>query len=139
MSTPETPMTATELYLMRTGHGLSLKDLAQYLNVTERTIRRWETGEFPITAEVADQVRGLDRAINRIADQVRSDFTTALELGLWSVDMPLSADELPKWAGCEVSVSLWTAGAIRAHERYGVRLTSHRDLPSGLQGAGSDE
>lgn len=139
MSTPESAMTATELHLLRASYGLSLSDLAQYLDVSERTIRRWESGGFDVPAGVAEQVRGLDETVDNIASAIRTDFDSAQECGLWSVDMPLSAADLPDWARAEIPLSLWNAGAARAHQLYGVRLTSPRDLPAIFRLPGGDQ
>lgn len=116
------PMTGTELHTIRTSHGLSLVDTAHILGVNERTARRWEAGTSPIPAGVAAEVLTIDETIDRIADRIAAEWRDAD--GLWSVDI----SDPPAWAAA-VDPAVWNAGAARAVERHGVRLTSTRDLP----------
>lgn len=121
--TPETPMTSTEMNLIRTSHGLSLADLAVILDVSERTLRRWESGT-PIPEGVAVEMLRLEGTVEDLSDIIAAEYRKALATGLWSVDVPVIQAEI---ADPELPLSLWQAGAARAAERYGVRLTSPRD------------
>lgn len=126
---PDTPMTPTEIRTLRKAHGLSAADLAHFLGVGERTLRRWEAGGSPIPTGVAEQVHTINETIDTIAEDFRAAMQTAMECGMWSVEVPMPQDSPPDWVRTDASPGLWKAGAARAVEQLGVRLTSVRDLP----------
>ena len=111
------PMTSTELHAIRTSHGLSLADTAHILGVNERTVRRWESGTSPIPAGVAAEVLAINETIDQVAERIAAEWRDAD--GLWSVD----TSALPGWAADTIP-AVWHAGAARAVELHGVRLTS---------------
>lgn len=78
-------MTAAELRLARETLGVPAQWLADRLNVTLRTVRRWEsTG--PVSAHAAAVTRDLLRAQDEFVDAVvaaLSDDNTAGETDLW--------------------------------------------------------
>lgn len=58
-------MTGAELRTLRDSIGLSAEELARLVGVRDRTIRRWEAGEWTVPEPVAEQVRALDAQIER--------------------------------------------------------------------------
>jgi hypothetical protein len=53
-------MTAAEFRVVREFLGLTLSWLAEHFKVNERTVPRWESGESPVPAGVAAELKALD-------------------------------------------------------------------------------
>lgn len=57
------PMTGAELRTIRDSLGLSADQFAQMVGVRDRTVRRWEVGDWPVPDEVAKVLSSLDAQI----------------------------------------------------------------------------
>lgn len=63
MTTPATEqMTAAELRVVREYLGLTTRWLADHLGVAERSVHRWESGEWPVPGGVSVEVERLEAA-----------------------------------------------------------------------------
>lgn len=58
-------MTGAELRTLRDSLGLSADQLAQMLGNRDRTIRRWESGEWPVPDDAAEVLQRLDAQVER--------------------------------------------------------------------------
>ena len=58
-------MTPAELRTLRESLNLTGEQLAQLFGVRDRTVRRWEAGEWTIPDDAADHLRRLDAQIER--------------------------------------------------------------------------
>ena len=56
-------MTPAELRTLRDSLGLTAEQVAQMAGVRDRTVRRWEAGDWPVPQDVADALRRLDAQI----------------------------------------------------------------------------
>lgn len=84
-------MSAAELRAARDELGLTGGWLAAHMGVTERTERRWETGEAPVPYEVAERMRELLQEAAEAVEQKVADATGARDAYLlaWRSDEQL--------------------------------------------------
>lgn len=61
-------MNATELKTFRQSLWITREAAARLFNVQDRVYRYWESGDWPIPADVEAKLRALDAALNEIAD-----------------------------------------------------------------------
>lgn len=116
-------MNGAELLLARQAHGMSLTDMSRWLDVDERTIRRWERDEFPTPAGVASEVRGLPDLIDKTAARIANTWHIAQSLGLDSIGLPKDHTDLPKDLQ-DVPLAVYLAALWQAHLEDGVPITT---------------
>lgn len=125
-SKPEYPatssMTATELRLVRRAHGLTLKDLAQYLGVAESSVRRWEAGTSPVSRSAADLFYDLDDALEPIVAHIVRTYQEECAAGRSSVPLPTVGAALPTGDEKTIPASFWKLAAAHAHIYHDVRF-----------------
>lgn len=68
-------MNATELKTFRQSLWLSREAAARMLNVQDRVYRYWESGDWQIPSDVEAKLRGIDAALNEIADHAWDVYT----------------------------------------------------------------
>lgn len=118
----ETPMTAAELHLMRTSLGWTITDMADFLDVGERTIRRWESPTRPelpngrIASELSQIAPMIEHTAKLIADAWADHDDHGIDSFQW---MP--GDEVPGFVG-HVKAPVYRNACARAHDLYGVRF-----------------
>lgn len=115
-------MTAAELRLVRRAHGLTLKDLAQYIGVAESTIRRWEAGTSPVSKKAVGLLHDLDDALNPIIEHLLDTYQQERDAGRNSVPLPLESAPLPTGDGKTIPAGLWKLAAALAHLDHSVRF-----------------
>lgn len=103
-------LTPAEVRAARTAYGITAAEMADVLGVSERTVRRWESGETPATGQVAERLRALDSRVDQIADHIAARWRAA---GCWEVDL----------ADVDGPPGLVRVAAWRAHLLAGVRFT----------------
>lgn len=125
-SKPEYPdtssMTATELRLVRRAHGLTLKDLAQYLGVAESTVRRWEAGTSPVSRSAVELFYDLDDALEPIIEHLVRTYQEECAAGRSSVPLPTVGAALPTGDGKTIPASFWKLAAAHAYIYHDVRF-----------------
>lgn len=77
-----TTMTPDEVRAARAAYGLTCTELASVLDVSERTVRRWESNHptHP-NGQHEREIRALDQRIDSIAADLTSGVTTAEDYG----------------------------------------------------------
>lgn len=76
------PMTGAELRVVREWLGLTTRWLADHLDVAERSIHRWESGERPIPDGVRLAVERLEQATSEIVEAAVTACNDAPDPGL---------------------------------------------------------
>lgn len=94
-TTPAAPerMTSATFRALREYLGLPGSWLAAYLEVSERTIRKWDQGESPIPPGVAEELEHLAQVttdfVDREAERLRHD-----PAGTWPFEIPRRVHDL---------------------------------------------
>lgn len=63
-------MSGAELFALRNGWGVSIEDIADFLGVNPRTVRRWESGEARLSLPVTAEVWAFSQHLEEIADEI---------------------------------------------------------------------
>lgn len=83
-SGPDDPMTPAEFRMVREAWGWQLDQLAAYLVVDVRTVRRWEQGQSRVPTGVREAVELLERHLNdtvaELAHELRDASTVTLSI-----------------------------------------------------------
>lgn len=121
-------MTAAEFRSSRERMGLSSEWVAHLLQVTARTIRRWEHLDQPIPDSQAEQLAHLERRFDRFVDQVveavREAQADAFDHEQWVTTYETDEDYLAENPDGEWSAGWHRAAMAHAAARVpGLRIT----------------
>lgn len=72
-------MNATELKTLRKSLWLTREEASRMFNVQDRVYRRWETGEWPVPADVEAKLHDLDGTLTDMAEHTLRAFTQTMQ------------------------------------------------------------
>lgn len=72
-------MNATELKTLRKSLWLTREETARMFNVQDRVYRRWETGEWPVPADVEANLHDLDGTLTDMAERALDAYLTPVK------------------------------------------------------------
>lgn len=114
-------MTPAEFDTRRRSLGLSTREAAALCNVQERTLNRWQAGEFEIPQDAVEALDALEEAMGDAVDNIVELATDKLERGpvtLWryrsqaDLDRSEHAGGMP--LGAHAMLVAWSADALAA-------------------------
>lgn len=100
------PMSPAELRMVREAVGLTQEDLAVWLGVADRTVRRWEAGTSHVPDGVREALEARERALVEHADKIAGQLRDAADAVL----------SVPRDGEPPETAAYWRAVAYRVAE-----------------------